>query len=86
MAQTRVPESFGKLDDDALMSLWTVVGEEAAERREQSRRIAAEVEERQLRSAALERVRQLPDAERDALAQAVAAVGIESQEKVSDRG
>lgn len=81
---TKVPESFDKLDDDKLMQLWTDVGNEATERREEARRIGREVERRQVQR---ELDAKLSPAERELLglppAQVASPDGIESQESVS---
>ena len=83
-AQTKVPASLDKLDDDKLMSLWTDVGNEATRLRDDSRRIGREVERRQLQR---ELDAKLSPAERELLglppAQEASPEGIESKESVS---
>lgn len=84
MALTKVPTNLGRLTDDQVMDLWTRVGEEAQERRDACRQLAAESERRNLANQARDRLAGMSDAERAALAQAVQADGIESQEAVHD--
>lgn len=84
MALTRVPSDLGKLSDARLMELWTAVGAEAAERKAEAKRLAAEVESRQVLQEALDK---LSPAQVEALrgapvAQVAYAEGIESEEEV----
>jgi hypothetical protein len=65
------------------MELWGKVGEEAQERKDACTFLAREHERRVMESQAQDRLARLSEPERAALAQAIQADGIESQESVN---
>ena len=81
---TKVPSDLSKLDDKRLQALWNTVAKEAAESKEDSRRIAHEVDRRLTAKSAQDRYDAMSDTERAALAQVFGAKGIESKESVSN--
>ena len=70
------------MDDDEFMKTWTALGEEVEKKKEKLREFSAEHQRRSSEAAAREKLANMSDAERAALAQIAKAEGIESQESV----
>jgi hypothetical protein len=79
----KVPKDLTKLSDDELAELWSQTAQAALEAREDNKRVADEVHDRETKAAVQAKLDSMNDVERAALAQAVRTVGIESQEAVN---
>lgn len=79
----KVPKDLTKLSDDELVELWDQTAKAAQEARDENKRVADEVHDRETKAAVQVKLDSMNDVERAALAQFVSAEGIESKEAVN---
>jgi hypothetical protein len=79
----KVPDDLTKLSDEKLEELWGETSQAALDATAQNKAVAAEVNRRATLANARSLAERLTDSERDALAQVMAPVGIESEEQVN---
>lgn len=80
---TLTKKQIADLSDKDLEKQWDAAAKEALSAKEYAKQLGAEVERRQTARAAEEQVSNMTPAQRDALAQAVKTVGIDTEETVN---